>query len=347
MTGGTIERAGAVRVDLPHTLGDHCTSSALRDLLRFHGLSWDGRPLSEGMVFGLAGGLGLGFAELDWMEPPIYLIGRSAHFEQNLCDNLGIGGGLHQTDDPDEGWRLLKAELDDGRPTLIWTDIQELEYLDARYVNSMHAVVACGYDEEAGIALVADNDRDGLQSCSLDSLRRARSSQGFPVPNRHGLWRLEFPAELPPAADAIETGVRQGIERMTELHAEHVPPGLERVDAFAESYPTWPERFGESLEPALRGLRAFVVKAGTGGTLCRSLQARFLADSSRLLGDPALDAMARTYARLALAWVDLADAVRDDDPRAGHRDGAACLDRIRQLEHRGVEEAVEWVEARA
>lgn len=347
MTGGTLERAGAVRLDLPHALGDHCTSSALRDLLRLHGLSWDGRPLSEGMVFGLAGGLGFGFAELDWLVPPIYLIGRSAHFEANLCANLGIGGGLHQTDDPDEGWRLLRTELDEGRPTLIWTDIQELDYLDARYVNSMHAVVACGYDEDAGVALVADNDRDEVQALPLESLARARSSQGFPLPNRHGIWRLEFPAELPPAEEAVAAGVSQGVERMTRVHAEHVPPGLERVEAFVESYPAWPERFGDSLESALRGLRAFVVKAGTGGALCRTLQARFLADAGTLLGDPRLEAMARTYARLALTWVELAEAVRDEDLHAAHAAGAGLLDRIRELEHRGVEEAVRWTEVRA
>ena len=45
------------------------------------------------------------------------------------------------------------------------------------------------------------------------------------------------------------------------------PMGLGAVAAIETAFPTWPERFGEQLPSALRGLRTFVVRAGTGGAV--------------------------------------------------------------------------------
>lgn len=75
----------------PHRRAGHCGSGALRDLLEYHRLD-DGRgPLSEGAVFGLAGGLGFLFLELPAMSPPVYLVGRTADLERDVSDHLGIG----------------------------------------------------------------------------------------------------------------------------------------------------------------------------------------------------------------------------------------------------------------
>ena len=272
--------ANAVRIDFPHRPAGHCGSGALRDLLEFHGLSYDGAPPREGFAFGLGGGLGFNYFELPGIEPPLYAVGRTAGLERDFCEHLGIELDLRRTDDAEEGWAWLRAELDAGHPTMVNADIKELDYLRVRMNNTMHDVVVTGYDEDEGVAFIADNDRDEIQRCSLESLARARSSQAFPAPNRHATWVMRFPDELPEPRLTIEAALRRAVENMrtagASLASAPATPGLEHVAAFAASYPEWPERFGDSLGPALRGLRVFIVKAGTGGAMFRSLHAEFL-----------------------------------------------------------------------
>lgn len=100
---------------------------------------------------------------------------------------------FRQTDDPDEGWAMLRSELDAGRPTMIWADIKHLDYLRVWMHNTMHDIVACSYDLDEGVALIADNDRDELQRCNLESLARARNSKALPGPNRHATWAMRWP----------------------------------------------------------------------------------------------------------------------------------------------------------
>ena len=90
---------GRVEIPYPHRRAGHCGSGAFRDLLEFHGLSWTDAPLSEGMAFGLGAGLGFAYVELPEIEPPIYLVGRTAGLERDTCAHLGIDLDLRQTDD--------------------------------------------------------------------------------------------------------------------------------------------------------------------------------------------------------------------------------------------------------
>jgi len=326
--------ARRVEIPLPHRRAGHCGSGALRDLLEFHELSWTADPLSEGMVFGLGAGLGFAYVELPEMDPPIYLVGRTAGLERDICEHLDIALDLRQTDDPAEGWAVLREALDAGRPTMVWADIQHLEYLRVKLQMTMHDIVVTGYDEAEGVAFVADNDRDEIQRCSLPALARARNSQAFPGPNRHATWLMDFPAGLPDSSEAVRGALAGAIENMRgggqglKTGAEGM--GLAGVELFAETYPEWPRRFGEKLDAAMRGLRVFIVKAGTGGALFRGLHARFARDAGSLLDDSPLQDVAAVYDDLAAEWVALADA-------DGHAAGLPHVERIASLEAAGVE----------
>src|SRR3954470_13536592 len=316
----------------PHRRSGHCGSGAFRDLLEFHGLSWGGEPLSEAMVFGLSGGLGCFYYELPEMEPPLYLVGRTGALERGVCDHLGIDLDLRRTDDGDEAWRWLRAELDAGRPTMVNADIQELDYLRVKLSNTMHDIVVTGYDSDDGVALIADNDREEIQRCGLDSLARARGSQGFPGPRRHATWVMGFPERLPAPRTPRGRGLRQAAANMREegeaLAGLGQGSGLDHVERFAESYARWPDLFGDRLEGALRGLWVFIVKAGTGGAMFRSLQAGFLRESADLLDDGPVAAAADVYEQLADEWLALADAAREQN----HATGLRHVEAIARLE---------------
>ena len=327
----------------PHRKAGHCGSGAFRDLLEFHGLSWTGEPLSEAMAFGLGGGLGCFFYELPEMDPPLYLVGRSGGLERGVCEHLGIELDLRRTDDGATAWGWLREELDAGRPTMVNADIAELDYLRVKLSNTMHDIVVTGYDEDDGVALIADNDREEIQRCSLDSLARARGSQGFPGPSHHATWVMRFPDALPDPRAAVDAALRSSVANMTtgaEALAGIGPGcGLDHVEALAESYATWPERYpGERLAKALGGLWVFIVKAGTGGAMFRSLQAGFLRESGELLADSRVLEAADAYDALTGEWLALADAAagaRDGDPQAAHAAGLPHMRAISSLERDG------------
>jgi hypothetical protein len=324
-------------------MAGHCGSGAFRDLLEFHGLSWTDEPLSEAMAFGLGGGLGCFFYELPDMKPPLYLVGRGGGLERGVCDHLDIELDLRRTDDPDEAWSWLREELDAGRPTMVNADIKELDYLRVKLSNTMHDIVVTGYDQGEGVVLIADNDREEIQRCSIESLQRARGAQGFPGPSHHATWVMRFPDALPDPRVAVERALRQSVANMTEaaegLAGLEPACGLDHVAQLTESYRSWPERHGERLAAALGGLWVFIVKAGTGGAMFRSLQAGFLRESAELLdGDPRLARAADVYEELAAEWVALADAAataRDGDPLAAHAAGQPHMEAIARLERDG------------
>jgi hypothetical protein len=327
----------------PHRRAGHCGSGALRDLLEHEGLDYGAGPLSEGAVFGFSGALGFLYVEVPQLRPPVYLVGRTAELERDLPLHLGGDVDISATDDPDEGWAIVRERIDAGHPPLVWADIKHLDYLRVQMHNTRHDIVVVGYDEDAGIAWIADNDRDDLQPCTLDSLRRARHSDAFPGPNRHTVFAYRWPERLRDPRDAARDGVatavanmRGGGDALAGLAGSY---GLAGVDAFAAAYPQWPQTFGDDLDAALSGLRVFIVKAGTAGAMFRSLQAEFLHDAAELLGDPALRVTAAAYDELVAAWVALADAAAARD----HAAGVPLVRDVAVLESRGVEALEAWL----
>lgn len=325
------------RLDYPHRVAGHCGSGSIRDLLEFHRLDYGAGPLSEGACFGLGGGLGFFSLELPEMAAPVYLVGRTGEFEEDVTTNLGASLEVRETDDPAVGWQTVRNEVDAGRPPMLWADIAELEYLRVRMSNTRHDIVVVGYDEEEGIAFVADNDRDEIQRCSLDSLARARRSHGFPGPNRHRVYVYRWPERLRDPRKATRLALRRAVHNMRQNRIELLgmvaAGGVQGIATFAERYRTWPERFGGRTDAALGALRVLIVKAGTGGALFRSLHAEFLRDMGALLDDAALRSAADVYDELAQAWIELADHAGERH----HGDGIATTHRIVELERHGVE----------
>lgn len=328
-----------------HRRAAHCASGSLRDLLEHHGLSYTAEPISEALVFGLAGGLGFGFGEFPDLQPPFILLGRTGDLERDFCRNMRLDFHLLETDDDEEGWGYVRERLDAGMPTMVWTDMKYLDYMRVRMHNTHHTVVVVGHDAGQQVVYISDNDREEFQPCSLESLARARNSKAFPYgPNRNGTWLIDFPERLPDAAETIERSVRRAVENML---SEDQRMGLTGVRGFGASYSAWPATFDGRLAEAMRGIVIFVLKAGTGGAMFRSLQAGFLEEASSLLRSHALNDAARIYRELTDAWRGLATAAdADDDAIAAHRAGVPYVERILELEHRGVDAMQAWLSSR-
>lgn len=335
-------------VGVPHTSGGHCASSAFRDLLEHRGLSFTGEPLSESMVFGLAAGLDFRFGTPERMDPPVWITGRSATLEGDLCAHIGAGAELRQTDDPELGWRWVAERLERGEPALIWADIHELDYLQVHLHNTWHDLIVVDHDPERGTATVLDYAFDEPQVCSLESLARARNADAMPAgPNRHATWFVEFPDALPDPHATIAEAIRRAVANMrpdpeTDPYRWLGEPGLAGLAQFVNDFAAWPSRRLD-LREWLRRIRLLVERAGTGGALFRNLYAGFLAEAGELLADPALTEAADVYRRAAEAWSDAVRIPAGADPRAVHRAAATRLAGVYQLECVGVELLDAWV----
>jgi len=321
-----------------HRRAGHCGSGALRDLLEHRGLDFGDGVLSEGDVFGLGAGLGFLYIEEPSMQPPIYLVGRTANYEIDIAANLGFGVETARTNDPDDGYRMLRDALREDGPTMIWADIMHLDYLRVRLHNTRHDIIVVDLDEDDQVAYIADNDRDELQACSLSSLRLARNSDAFPGPNENTMFRYRWPERLPTQRDAVNSALGMAVSNMqgggSPLAGLEGMTGLAGVDRFVEAYARWPETLGEAVPDALDAMNIFITKAGTGGAMFRSLHGEFLTNAAERMESEPLAVAASTYRALAKTWLELAEFASSGD----HRSGIEVTRRIASLEHAGVKE---------
>ena len=83
-----------------HTPGNHCGSTALRNLLAFHGC-----PISEEMAFGLGAGACFFYFPLDGQSPSRFTNGRAARLEESFLELTGAPLRLRTDEDPERCWR--------------------------------------------------------------------------------------------------------------------------------------------------------------------------------------------------------------------------------------------------
>ena len=309
----------------PHRMGGHCGSGAMRDLMEWTGLGYDGPP-DEGIVFALGGALSLTYIRSKALMPPVYLVGRGPDFEIDLPRRLGGTVEVLATDDPAEGWENLRGEIDQGRPALVWAEIAELPYLRVQLRMSRHDIVVVGYDETQGVAYIADNDREDLQRVPLDALARARRSTSFPEPTRHTLFRINWPQTPPSILEVAAQAFAQSAASLSTPGAstiagpaEHGSHGLDAASALASDVCSWGALSTDDLEMHLFSLGAFIEKAGTGGGLFRRLLAQGCDEIARLTGDHATAILAANAHHAATSWTAVARAAVQKDHASSER----------------------------
>lgn len=287
-----------------HTPGHHCGSTALRNLLAFHGIE-----ISEEMAFGLGAGAAFYYLEMDQASPSRWFNGRTARLEETFRDITGAALDLRTfaAENGDGAWEATRAEIDAGRPALLLTD---LYYLD-HYGNSAHfpghAVVLAGYDDE--VAHLSDTGFEELQTTRLENLARARHSGHPAYPLEGHMFTVNAELDREQLEAAVPRAIAQAAAEMIEpIWAPFAGiPALERLAAEAGS---WPEAV-EDWQWCARFAYQVIERRGTGGGCFRLMYSRFLAEGGRDEAPLAAEAAAR--------WSELAEAFKaaseDDEPR--------------------------------
>jgi hypothetical protein len=300
----------ANRVMVPgyrHVPGNHCGSTALRNLLGFHGVE-----ISEEMAFGLGAGACFYYVVLDEHSPSRFTNGRAARLEENFLGLTAAPLRLQADADPEASWRMAKEAVDDGRPVLLLTDLYYLDHYGRSAHFPGHAVVLAGYDDE--LAWLSDTAFEDLQTTSLESLREARHSQQpiFPLEGH----AIDVPADVELSRGDLVAHAPAAIERAAKQMLEPALgdfEGLPALRRFASEVGEWPQA-AEDWQWCARFLYQVIERRGTGGGNFRKMYARFLEEAGYEESGLAAEASDR-WTALALA---ARDASEPDDADPAH-----------------------------
>lgn len=308
-----------------HVPGNHCGSTALRNLLRHHGVQ-----VSEELAFGLGAGPCFYYIVLDGTSPSRFTNGRTGRLEEQFLRLTGAPLRLRTADQPDESWRLARETVDDGRPAILLTDLYHLDHYGRSAHFPGHAVVLTGYDAEA--AYVSDTAFEEIQRTSLEGLASARHEQ-------HPYYPLAgHMIDLPPGesidADALLRAAPGAIEdaarRMLEPELGEFE-GLPALRHFAAEVGEWPQA-APDWQWCARFNYQVIERRGTGGGNFRAMYSRFLAE----VGNAASPLAAEASERWTALAGELFAASEHDEPlperwRAISAEAAAVLEAEERL----------------
>jgi hypothetical protein len=326
-------------------------AAALRVLLAAKGVvaPHTGQPWSEGMAFGIAGGVGAGvfsffYEQADfasffvagrhrWWDDALYLVEAARRF--------GATAAVREDGGAKAAAASLRAALASG-PCVAWVDAAHLPHRvmpPGCSGGGYHVVTVYTLEADGETALIGDLT-DTPIPIGLAELAAARARIRK---QRHRL--LSLAAGPPPGLDRM---VRAGLRA---CHAGLAGEGAigSRTNCSLEGFRVWAERLhgsrdregwervfppGHRLWRGLTSIYDYVEHYGTGGGLCRPLFADFLAEAAAALDDRPLTILSERYAALGRDWSELADAALPDDVPL-FRDAKSLLARKAELTHAG------------
>jgi len=299
-------------------------AGALRAVLDYLGVRGpDGEPLSEAMLFGIGGGVGMSYFVFEYkaamlktltLGTRITTIEESSRpqFLQTVCERLGIPAQTAHPSTPAAADKALADALGRGLPAIAWMDLSGVPYAFPQTADySTHVVTRISEEE----IVVAGRSRRGL-ALSREAFSEARRSMG--TPNAR-LMVVDRPAKLGPLAPAVRLGIRDSVRQMVsgvDIGRFRGNFGLQAMQKWADLLTNereakgWPRFFprGRDLLAALLGVHAQIELRGKGGGAFRALYADFLEEAGGVLKKPALKETANLYRRSARAWSALAQA---------------------------------------
>jgi hypothetical protein len=275
-----------------HRPGNHCGSTALRNLLAF-----GGTRISEEMALGLGAGLSFYYVALEDSSPSRFTNGRVGRLEEQFVELTGAPIRLDTFGDEAAAWEAARRSVDAGSPPILITDLYYLDYYGTSARFPGHAVVLAGYDSES--AYLSDAAFEGLQRTSLEGLARARHGRHPVFPLDGHMFTLVDGADVGDLARSAGAAIERNARQMLE------PPlgefeGLPALRRFAADVGEWPDEL-EDWRWCARFCYQVIERRGTGGGNFRLMYSRFLEEVGSDQAIQASDA--------AAAWTALAEAL--------------------------------------
>ena len=310
-----------------HYPGINPASTALRILLATAGVEnpVTGKPFSEAMLLGIAGGIGAGVFSFRYEKEDFssfFAAGRhSWHdnlaFMQGCLQRLGVECRVWESTSAKKGWEQLREALEYG-PVAAWVDMANLPYHGMPQSFSgggYHLLVVQSLDEQREIAVVSDLMDEPLEVAFAD-LERAR------MRIRKDRQRLLAIAKTKGKADldmAVREGISACVSGLTSARMKNFTliafedwarqmHGSTGKQSWAAVFPR-----GRHLWTAMCWSHECIEYFFSGGGMLRPFFADFLEEAASQTARPALKELATQYRSIGRAWSELAGALLPAD----------------------------------
>ncbi|WP_022956391.1 BtrH N-terminal domain-containing protein [Perlucidibaca piscinae] len=282
-----------------HRPGRHCGSSAIRDLLEFHGLT-----MTEACCFGLGAGLGITYVEVPGSATPFIVHVRSMGFEEKVFATLGVPFAWEAFAEKDQASDALNEALLGGRPALLLTDIYHLPYFNSSTHFPGHAIVAWQLDAQRSEVMVSDTERPGLMPVPVDKLADSRFSTSAPFVHYGNMYAPQhIDAEVSPSSMR-----RAIVDNAASLMRGNRHSGLAALDTWIAELSRW------AADPNWRWNLRFayqvIEKRGTGGSGFRAMYIEFLEEAREQLPQVRRGGLLEKMRASAAAWSGLAAVLK-------------------------------------
>lgn len=310
-----------------HQPGLHCASSAIRNVLAFHGIQ-----LNEATVIGLGRAPGL-FYQVINNRPSRLIHTRSLTLEDNFFRAAGLPFQWRETEDAAEATRQAKLSVDRGLPVLIQTDIAYLPYFNTDQHFPGHAVVICGYNEEEGEFYVSDTLHPEILAVKIPDMEKARSAAFSHIKLKNRAFVLNDVSGF----HIDEAVIRGTIRRWAEENLNGIPGlpfayGVGALETLIRDLPDWGK--AEDWQWSARFTYQVIERRGTGGAGFRTLYRQFLEEQEAEYPVLQRISLSRDLAAIENIYHDLAYTFRDisEQEKSDFSSAVAILENLRERE---------------
>lgn len=308
----------------PQIGGVHPETAGVANMLAAHGVvaPHTGKPFSEAMIFGIGGGLGIGYIlwEFQAHDTKVLVLAFQhrwqypTEFFQNVADGFGIQIVMPETGSRKNAAQQLDNALEANQPALAWIDRAFLPYLqlpEAMQGHMGHFVVFCGKDETH--YLVDDLAQEPFR-VDIQIIADGRARIGS---YKNRLLLIEsVPAEID-LQRAIQRGLALCVEHLSSASESFSLPAIQKwakLMTDSKNKKGWHVVFKDrrGLFSTLRSLFEVIAIQGAPAGL-RDMYADFLREAAPLVQNPKLSGVADRYTALGRQWDELAEAALPDD----------------------------------
>lgn len=308
-----------------HAPGRHCASTAIRDMMSFHGTQ-----LTEAMCFGIGCGLGIWYLDLPGINVSRLVHVRSSDIEAQFFSRIGHPFAWELADSPVQSEESLVRALDRGFPALIRTDIYHLPYYRSHTHFPGHVIIVWGYDKKREIFFVTDTEREEVLEVPFQAMRKARHQEGSFFEMQGNLFSPEQIGLSGSMREIILNSIAHNSRVI--LDDAYDFQGVRGLAVWLRELPAW-EDFADWRWTA-RLTYQIIERRGTGGGGFRLMYADFLREAALSLPEIASLRLADRMLAIAQAWQGLAGALKEasEKERPDFREASVRLERVRDLE---------------
>lgn len=311
-------------IDFPEvTPGIHPPTAALAQILKFNQVvnPLTGQPYSEEMLFGIGGGLDIGYIlyQFNHLPHPILILGfrnnwnNTQVFLEDLTHRLRLKMNFQAFDDQKSAQSELQKILKEGKQAIVWVDKAHLPH---RHLPESlkgffnHQVAVFARDGRLWRLYIDD------LSSRLFEIREKTFTEARANLSQCNYLMMTFEGTQRLAVQDLQNAAILGIKDCaTQLTRPLKTVGISNLNIWANQLMdqthrhSWVQIFDDptGLFPVLCTLYESIKLNGTGGFALRKLYADFLHEAASLFGNPELNAVAGQYLQLSNHWSNLAE----------------------------------------